>query len=938
MKTPNLKLLGAAVFLSVTISSFSQNNWTINGNGNTTGATNFLGTTNNEPLNIKTNGTQRMFINDGTGNSPFPTTPANNIGYISIGNPPASAPLFNISVLTASVGNTSTTGGGDFLIGGTTNKSPSSLMGLIDGSASPGIFSPCYIGSLDNVQQGPSITTIGNINGAQDNGPGINNFAVHQFVVGKGFSPYGSGIGGISEINNRVAFVWKNASIIKMMMNAAGRLRIGAALTIPGALPNNRIEITSSAGATPALNDPYFGTINGSSGLRFTNLTSTNTPIANGVNGVTNTKVLTVDQNGDIVLANGAGAVPTTNNGIVVNTGVIQLGSDCANTSAVQKSAQGLQNNRFLHLNGQNFIFGDGGRVGIGMPPSNGNAQCNSVGNKLEIQSTVGNPYFNTVNGASGLRFRLLTSANAPVVNGVNGVNTNLALSVDQNGDVVLITPVGLQGPVGPQGPPGAGGGITTAQNGLNLFNSSTVELGGTLLHPTTVNLSTHSFNFLGSSTTLSSGWKILDNGPVQHFAYGPAYNYGYSLSTKDLDVGYLVNANNTAIGGNLEGYRAECLANSAQVTGYSAVINNQALNGNAYGFLSNVTSGGKYKRGFSAICQGTSDESIGIFSEVRGAKQNYGGKFVVDNNGDPTVQDLYGVHTQIAFNAGGNNMNVGIYSAVATAVTNPNNPPANGPYFYAGYFSGSVYVSGQIGPSDQKLKQNIDTINNALNIIKQLKPKTFDYKLSQFSQMNLPSGLQYGLIAQDVEPILPELVSNNIHPEEKDSNGVVIKPAVTFKGLEYQQIIPILIRAVQQLEAKSQKQDSIINLQNNLLTALTQSINNCCSNTSIRTTGIIGKQTNVELSDKDIIVLNQNSPNPFAESTIITYNIPIDFKVAQIIFNTTDGRIIKAVDIKEKGKGELNVYANDLTNGLYSYYLVIDGKVIDTKKLIKQN
>jgi hypothetical protein len=64
MKHFNLKLIGAIVCLSTTISSFSQNNWTINGNGNTTGATNFLGTTNNEPLNIKTNGIQRLHVNE----------------------------------------------------------------------------------------------------------------------------------------------------------------------------------------------------------------------------------------------------------------------------------------------------------------------------------------------------------------------------------------------------------------------------------------------------------------------------------------------------------------------------------------------------------------------------------------------------------------------------------------------------------------------------------------------------------------------------------------------------------------------------------------------------------------------------------------------------------------------------------------------------------
>ncbi len=37
-----------------------------------------------------------------------------------------------------------------------------------------------------------------------------------------------------------------------------------------------------------------------------------------------------------------------------------------------------------------------------------------------------------------------------------------------------------------------------------------------------------------------------------------------------------------------------------------------------------------------------------------------------------------------------------------------------------------------------------------------------------------------------------------------------------------------------------------------------------------------------------------------------------------------------------QKGKGSLNVFANDLTNGVYTYTLVVDGKVIDTKKMIK--
>jgi hypothetical protein len=47
-------------------------------------------------------------------------------------------------------------------------------------------------------------------------------------------------------------------------------------------------------------------------------------------------------------------------------------------------------------------------------------------------------------------------------------------------------------------------------------------------------------------------------------------------------------------------------------------------------------------------------------------------------------------------------------------------------------------------------------------------------------------------------------------------------------------------------------------------------------------------------------------------------------------------GQIIKVVDIKTKGKGQLNVFANDLSSGMYSYTLYVDGKAIDTKKMVK--
>ena len=68
---------------------------------------------------------------------------------------------------------------------------------------------------------------------------------------------------------------------------------------------------------------------------------------------------------------------------------------------------------------------------------------------------------------------------------------------------------------------------------------------------------------------------------------------------------------------------------------------------------------------------------------------------------------------------------------------------------------------------------------------------------------MVLPSGKQWGLIAQDVEPILPELVSTVEHPAQYDSLGNLEYAAFTFKTLNYQAFTGILIQAVKEQNSK---------------------------------------------------------------------------------------------------------------------------------------
>lgn len=95
--------------------------------------------------------------------------------------------------------------------------------------------------------------------------------------------------------------------------------------------------------------------------------------------------------------------------------------------------------------------------------------------------------------------------------------------------------------------------------------------------------------------------------------------------------------------------------------------------------------------------------------------------------------------------------------------------------------------------------------------------------------------------------------------------------------------------------------------------------------------------QMDVVLSRTNSIVLNQNIPNPFAENTVITYYIPANFKKAQLVFHTAQGETIKTIDIRVPGKGQVNVFAGDLSSGLYFYTLVVDGQQIERKKMIRQ-
>jgi hypothetical protein len=264
----------------------------------------------------------------------------------------------------------------------------------------------------------------------------------------------------------------------------------------------------------------------------------------------------------------------------------------------------------------------------------------------------------------------------------------------------------------------------------------------------------------------------------------------------------------------------------------------------------------------------------------------------------------------------------------------------------YAGYFNGNLYASSYINlPSDSKLKENIQPLTNALDVINQLQPKTFTFKTADFPSINLPSGQQYGLIAQDVETIIPNVVSTTFHPAVYDSTGAIIYDTLQSKSLNYDAFIPILISAVKELNTKNDSVTSSLNDQidslkqvistfNDRFDELESRISQCCGDNS-KSMIAPSNITDVNLENQQTVVLNQNVPNPFAEHTTISYFIPENSGYAQMIFTDQYGKIIKTVDLTSTGDGMINVFADNLSSGVYTYSLVIDGKVVDSKKMV---
>ena len=347
----------------------------------------------------------------------------------------------------------------------------------------------------------------------------------------------------------------------------------------------------------------------------------------------------------------------------------------------------------------------------------------------------------------------------------------------------------GATGPTGPQGPQGPAGSDaqTLSINGsqLTISNGNTVTIpaggsGGTL---------DQAYDFggagVGRTITTDAGSVRINNSGTN--TTGLEVNSAVANSTAFL-------ANVTGIG---VGFRAESTSSTntfaaIQANTNSSTQSNSAILGNnsgagygvsgqipatatgvaaVYGNNLRTTAGhGVYGQGFN-----------GVVGET-----NYGLGYGVYGRNNATTGDRIGTYG-VGFN--------GIYGETFDIVTG-----------WAGYFTADIgtdgagyALGGWVNASDKRLKTNIVPIGNSLEKLSLINGKhyTITTKSKDINgKINLKSREQYGVIAQEIEAVFPEMV-------QEKALFINSGDETKYKTVDYNQLVPVLLEAIKELNSK---------------------------------------------------------------------------------------------------------------------------------------
>jgi len=123
-----------------------------------------------------------------------------------------------------------------------------------------------------------------------------------------------------------------------------------------------------------------------------------------------------------------------------------------------------------------------------------------------------------------------------------------------------------------------------------------------------------------------------------------------------------------------------------------------------------------------------------------------------------------------------------------------------------ASYRWEDIYATnGTIQTSDEREKTNIVDLDYGLNELLQLRPVKYEWKNQDHPEPKI------GLIAQEVLPILPEVVKSHTWEQSSEGNGDFRRKELDRLGMYYTDLIPVLIKSIQEQQSVIRSQQSQI-------------------------------------------------------------------------------------------------------------------------------
>ena len=254
-------------------------------------------------------------------------------------------------------------------------------------------------------------------------------------------------------------------------------------------------------------------------------------------------------------------------------------------------------------------------------------------------------------------------------------------------------------------------------------------------------------------------------------------------------------------------------------------------------------------------------------------------------------------------------------YSTIAAIKPQWNNSARVGlssnKFYYV--YTNWLYYDNLYDWSDISIKENIRDIESPLSSICKIRGIKYDRKREYYvnsPEENMEEIIatgknKYGVIAQELQEIFPDLVKYNEEAE--------------LFAVDYIGLVPILIEAIKEQQlAISSLQSQIIQISNEVP---------ALKGTSDAT------NTENNISD-NVNILFQNSPNPFSEETKIEYLLNENVSKATLFIYNMTGKQLKGYELHHN-ENTLSIMSGELDPGIYFYTMIVDGNVVGTKQMI---